>query len=251
MKLLMLIGNALKSPIPASLCLIWMLTGLACSHQKHLSVPESVINACPYEHLPVLPGPITEETINNLLLNHDLDHKCIDYLKDLLGRINRNKLKAAEGGVVIPEEPLDYHNGTLWYVTPLKNYYLASYGFTEAGDKKINEGMKAWNDVLPRKIIRRKFGAQAPNVVIHPWPMDAWDSTLAVATTLGLTCFISVRMDLNLDLYPAVISHELGHCFGLGHSDEPDSLMFPYIRSLDPSPDPLSVGLFEDFNPFL
>ncbi len=63
-----------------------ILTAPACYKQKNLSLPASVIDACPYEHLPIPPGPITEETVNNLVANHDLDHKCIRHLKDLLGR---------------------------------------------------------------------------------------------------------------------------------------------------------------------
>ena len=74
-----------------------------------------------------------------------------------------------------------------------------------------------------------------------PYPFDGPGNVLAhtfypslpnpepLAGDMHLDDSESWRVGANIDLYSAVL-HELGHALGLGHSDDPTAVMYPYYR---------------------
>lgn len=53
-----------------------------------------------------------------------------------------------------------------------------------------------------------------------------------IAGDLHLDIEESWRIGLDVDLY-SVVLHELGHALGLGHNDDPNSVMYPYYRRVN------------------
>ena len=70
----------------------------------------------------------------------------------------------------------------------------------------------------PGRVLAHTFYPSPPN----PEPL-AGDMHLDADETWGI--------GVNTDLYTVVL-HELGHALGIGHSDQPGAVMYPYYRSL-------------------
>lgn len=222
------------------LMLFLLIVSLAACSPRKILYPQSVIDACPYEHELIPQGPLTEETLRSLVKNHDLDHKCINYLKRLLAPHTKALKKT-----VIP--------GTLDAATPrahYKIYILASNPYLTY--LRIEEAIASWNRALGRNVLSITFNFREANIILTPTNTLSENNPGVSIVSAANPCLLFVKSDLphpepNLE----VVAHEIGHCLGLDHCGDSCGVMQANGYVGHHEIDEESIRILKEFNPYL
>lgn len=219
--------------------LLWMAFAAACSPRK-IHYPASVIDRCPFEHIEIPEGPLTQETVDNIINNHDLDHQCINYLKNLLKPFI---------------EKYNLHFKTIPYtlpsVTPRDHYLVYYFIFPEQLAEIIAPVIAHWNGSLGRNFIEVTDDPLSANIYIMFNPAMPVGAIGIALTASNLPCTLMVNPDItNITVGLEVASHEIGHCLGLDHRED-GGLMEPAKLQGSATPDPTSIKILRLFNPYL
>lgn len=207
----------------------------ACSPRK-IRYPKNVIEACPYTHELIEAGPLTPEKLLSLVKNHDLDHKCINYLKNLLKPF-------AEKSKQI--------NYTLDSVTPKPHYSIILIDDPAFGLVALSEVAQSWNHALGLSAVSIVDSYFNANVYVKGTDTLP-DKTAAVALTApNKPCVIFIKNNLNYpEPFLETMTHELGHCMGLDHRPDLDQIMQAVDFIGHHVVDEVSARILKDFNPY-
>jgi len=121
-------------------------------------------------------------------------------------------------------------------------YYFANDLVALPGDSEqdeIVEAMMLWAEVAALTFTETTQPGLAYSIDINFAPVDGPGNTLAFAyfPMVGNMTFDTAEswaIDAPTDI-KAVALHELGHSLGMGHSDDPDAIMYPFYAPGDPA----------------
>ena len=135
-------------------------------------------------------------------------------------------------------------------------------GFNNYYSNKINSCIEEWIELFKLKSLKVKF-----NNVVEPYinnddipyikfrfvQIDGDYGVCGNTYQNDKTIFIDIDSEENYStmngLFELIISHELGHAFGLTHDSNPKSIMYPFISDLDKKVSFLDIiNIFEKIN---
>lgn len=124
------------------------------------------------------------------------------------------------------------------------NPYLFRYNsWREAvGKETLRTGITAWNGLTASKmnfaILNTDIRALSCEGAGEDW-ISVMDWGILPSHVLGMACWhtpqqcdmrLNYKAVLSADVWRALATHEAGHCWGIGHSTDANSIMYPYIR---------------------
>ena len=144
------------------------------------------------------------------------------------------------------QSQISWHKDEItWSIDKIGGYDLWKINSDAAGYRNlIYDAFSVWSDVVNLTFV--EVSSSMPADINISWSsIDGTGSILGDAQTMHSTTDEILHVDIRVDqfdfnpynmsqptMFLKLMAHEIGHGLGLGHSDDPSSLMYPY---LDPS----------------